>query len=421
MTAPTHIAFGLFCSSVVASFFEEGRELGLNETTVAAICSVFFGTIVPDIDHDKSFIGRALPYLSQPVRRRWPHRTLTHSLFGCAIVVALFYSLLRGCEIWWQGNDAHFYATLFMISYLSHLVLDTMTFTGIRWLYPMFRPAFGYPSVDQFRCSTGDQRVEIPITVLSLVFATLLFPIAKTGADISLGNAIGKFEQLKAIYLSAVNKEVILHYDGYFASNKAQITGEGVILNVTQSAFTVATNGAVLLIGEEEGDILLLRGSCRFLEQLPKEDVILFHKTQLPDILNNAGDRLMSGQLEANGTFTVEQPSNDASILVSSSKLALTFAAGHNIAALDIHPSGTSADERKQTLTALQSKLTDLLLKHQHSQDLLTRDSLYADISSARRQIKTVQDMIEKAKLHTGELLFSGKVALRSVPSITNP
>lgn len=86
--------------------------------------SLFFA-ILPDIDSHASFIGRAFPFIAQPLESRFGHRQITHSLFSLALVSILSALLFK--SDWW------FYSA----AYASHLIIDMLTGNlGVPLLWP---------------------------------------------------------------------------------------------------------------------------------------------------------------------------------------------------------------------------------------------------------------------------------------------
>ena len=74
MRASTHLAFGLLCAT--GAFALWSRPL---HQDLPALGCALLGSLMPDLDSPKSAPGRFLPFLSQPIERRWGHRTVTHS------------------------------------------------------------------------------------------------------------------------------------------------------------------------------------------------------------------------------------------------------------------------------------------------------------------------------------------------------
>lgn len=75
----------------------------------------YLGTVLPDIDSDKSFLGR---FVYIPIE----HRTWTHAIWFVAGVFTMSY----------------WYHTLFFLAlgYLNHLIWDALSYCGVCFLYP---------------------------------------------------------------------------------------------------------------------------------------------------------------------------------------------------------------------------------------------------------------------------------------------
>jgi inner membrane protein len=86
------------------------------------------GALVPDIDHPKSQLGRMLPQVSMAVAKIFGHRGITHSFF--ALVGFMIFGFAYG-EAWGGFVGA------LCIGYLSHLLADAMTHSGIPLLWPL--------------------------------------------------------------------------------------------------------------------------------------------------------------------------------------------------------------------------------------------------------------------------------------------
>ncbi|MRR13126.1 metal-dependent hydrolase, partial [bacterium] len=120
MTAPTHLTFAEFIYLLLLT--TTGIALDVTNAITVGLSS-----LLPDIDTGASTVGRALPFLSGPIERRFGHRTLTHSLLFCC-VLALVCSPVALLEA-----DVYF---CLVAGYVSHPFLDTMNVNGIRLFYP---------------------------------------------------------------------------------------------------------------------------------------------------------------------------------------------------------------------------------------------------------------------------------------------
>jgi inner membrane protein len=126
-------------------------------TAIVAFGATMIGGLMPDIDDatsdfwDKipagSFIGRVIhPLIGH-------HRMISHSLVGIFIAGFIIKYLLTIINsvllvdmniIWW----------VIMISYLSHLIMDSLTKEGLPWFFPI-PIRFGFPPFKFLRIKTG--------------------------------------------------------------------------------------------------------------------------------------------------------------------------------------------------------------------------------------------------------------------------
>lgn len=110
----THMVFGALTSSYLA--YRMGWDIAWAGVGM-------LGSVLPDIDHPRSLLGRFNPFA-----RHFTHRGATHSLAGCLAFGLLGYALA----------DAQ--AAMFLVlGYLSHLLLDACTPKGISFWWPLRR------------------------------------------------------------------------------------------------------------------------------------------------------------------------------------------------------------------------------------------------------------------------------------------
>lgn len=77
------------------------------------------GSVIPDLDHPRSLLGGVVR-----------HRGIVHSLLALGVSVAILYDLLS------VYNANSLIAFGFFLGYLSHLVTDSLTPMGVKWLQP---------------------------------------------------------------------------------------------------------------------------------------------------------------------------------------------------------------------------------------------------------------------------------------------
>lgn len=85
------------------------------------------GSLLPDIDHPGSLLGRRMKVVSVI---GLGHRGWTHSFLGFGIFTLLAYVIIPK------------YLLGFVIGYLSHLILDSLNPSGVAWLIPFSKKRF---------------------------------------------------------------------------------------------------------------------------------------------------------------------------------------------------------------------------------------------------------------------------------------
>jgi len=126
-------------------------------TGIVAVVANLIGGIAPDIDQPTAPLWRNLP-VGGTVGRVFDrllggHRFLSHSILGVILfgfgwhyflkVLTPSFPHLDMTIIWWS----------FMIGFVSHLIMDTITREGVPWLLPI-PVKFGIPPTKAFRVET---------------------------------------------------------------------------------------------------------------------------------------------------------------------------------------------------------------------------------------------------------------------------
>lgn len=118
MMGRTHLAIGLLIALLLLPLLNPSSlwlYLGL----------VLLGALLPDVDHEGSMINHFLP-ITRWVPFFFKHRGFFHSLFPPII--------MAGIALWYGAPAIGLYLC---IGYLSHLLSDAMTRSGVRFLHPL--------------------------------------------------------------------------------------------------------------------------------------------------------------------------------------------------------------------------------------------------------------------------------------------
>jgi inner membrane protein len=139
MNKPTHVMGGVTAGIAVNKFIVPTlTNVASIEGVVgvgAVMAGAFLGSVLPDIDHKGSFIGRRLKPISFILHHTIGHRGLTHTpifVIGFSTLLAYLVMQLSGFA---QTVMLFFVLGLFG-GMVSHLALDLLTESGIPLFYP---------------------------------------------------------------------------------------------------------------------------------------------------------------------------------------------------------------------------------------------------------------------------------------------
>ncbi|GBG95616.1 membrane protein [Ligilactobacillus salitolerans] len=90
------------------------------------------GSLLPDIDHPQSFLGKRNKIASGLTNKTFGHRKGTHSL-AALVVVYIGMTLIAVNYLTAQGTYTAFWLTF---GYLCHLLEDSFSKEGVNWLWP---------------------------------------------------------------------------------------------------------------------------------------------------------------------------------------------------------------------------------------------------------------------------------------------
>lgn len=113
MKGYTHLAIGLGAGLVMKDTLESW-----------GIVMTGLGSILPDLDHPKSLLGRRIPGASIIGLK---HRGWMYSLLGLIVFVSISTAI-----------DSRL-APAIALGYMLHLLADTLNPSGISWFYPFYK------------------------------------------------------------------------------------------------------------------------------------------------------------------------------------------------------------------------------------------------------------------------------------------
>ncbi|WP_051280434.1 metal-dependent hydrolase [Anaerovorax odorimutans] len=139
----THCIGGIGAGLLTINFIGNVDDFG----KVAIMAGAVIGSIFPDIDHKKSFIGRKVPIISNIISTAFKHRGFLHTPI---FIIFLWLIIPSAISLLFKGGSQHF-ALLFIkgviTGILSHIILDTFNKRGILWLWPISNKRFRILSI----------------------------------------------------------------------------------------------------------------------------------------------------------------------------------------------------------------------------------------------------------------------------------
>ncbi len=163
-----------FTSLVIAAIYLPIETMSIGNA-LAVLLVAMVGGLLPDLDEptadiwDTIPVGEVLGRVLSPLFGK--HRNISHSILG--IFIANFgsiylFSLLKPYIL----LDLEIIRYAFMLGFLSHLFMDSLTQAGIPLLFPL-RYKFGIPPFKSLRIKTGglvEQLIVFPGLVLLNIY-----------------------------------------------------------------------------------------------------------------------------------------------------------------------------------------------------------------------------------------------------------
>lgn len=94
------------------------------------------GVLFPDINEESSWIGCRIRKVSKFISKAFSQKELTHSIFGYIVVLMTIVLLVNILHVNVVGS------LYFLFGYLLHLLEDSFSKNGIRWLEPFSNQSF---------------------------------------------------------------------------------------------------------------------------------------------------------------------------------------------------------------------------------------------------------------------------------------
>ena len=299
MTSPNHIVGGIAITGISLSFWNINI---FSNSTYLSLC--IFSSLLPDIDHTKSVLGKVFYPLAKYLDTKFGHRTITHSL-TCLIPLFIFLLFLEMNII-----NPYFelvginYSLIFLFSYLSHLILDMLTIQGIPLFYPFMKNPCVIPANPSLRFRSGNIKSE---AIALFIFTFVLFSsfdLFKNGFWTTYNRSFGT---LKHAYREYRDSENIIAVTYNYKFNGVENKGAGYILEATETKLDLWIDDN---IEPRIHTIDLDDNRFKNVEILPTQTIYKYSIKDFDfdflsiDVLNDSLDnKIVSGIIKSSNTF----------------------------------------------------------------------------------------------------------------------
>lgn len=128
MKGKDHLLLGTGAGILTAASIANNTPEAVAFATACAI-----GSIYPDIDLDNSMFGSKVPHLAGVINRTFGHRGFIHTPINAFLMSAVIFFISRAVV----PDYALMITAGFFMGFFIHLIQDTVTHRGIKWLYPL--------------------------------------------------------------------------------------------------------------------------------------------------------------------------------------------------------------------------------------------------------------------------------------------
>lgn len=172
MNYKTHRIGGLCTGLIATNFLFPGDFTGTKVILGATfIFGSYIGSIIPDIDHPNSFIGKRLKIISHITNKTFGHRGFIHSPLSL-LIYTLSVMLL---SVKFDGFAQILYYQFAMgssLGFFSHLLLDSLTVGGIPLFFPFTNEKYHIAS---FKTNKHEGIVTFICIIVTISICILLY------------------------------------------------------------------------------------------------------------------------------------------------------------------------------------------------------------------------------------------------------
>lgn len=391
MTTPNHIAGGIAITGISLSFYDINI---FSEASFLAVC--VFGSILPDIDHTKSIIGKFVFPIARYLDRNFGHRTITHSLtFFIPIIIISIFLELNFINPYFERSGLT-YSMIFGLSIFSHFILDMSTIAGIPLFWPLMKNPCVFPANPNFRLRSGNLKSESLALAFFLIVIFSSVDLFQNGFWTSYNRGFGTIMHVNREFQRQSN---LLAIEYSFDLNGVPKKGKAYLLNATEFELELFENDKIWTLSGEDNrirNIDVKPVATKFIYQIHTIPFSFYSEEQLNDTLSG---KVISGEISSNGQFFLNGK------LVKNS---ITF---HKVLNPEIKSLKKSflALESDQKVAILEAKLNDL--RKDNSKKINKLQNLEKELQKAENELEKDLSIYELNKFENLRLKSASEIA----------
>ncbi len=295
MTSANHIAGGIAITGISLSFWD--INIFSNPWYLGA---TVFASLLPDIDHTKSIIGKMFYPIARYIDRKFGHRTITHSLtFYIPVLMIVSFFELNFLNPY-LAKTGIVYTLIFGFGMFSHFILDMVTKTGIPLFYPFMRNPCVIPANQNMRIKSGDIKAETMGLAFFILVTFSSYDLFQNGFWTSYNRSFGTLAHAEREFQRSSN---IVEIQYTYLFNGELQTGKALILDAKNGILELYENEKIWTLATSDSrinDIDILPKQTEFPFKLEDFNFSYLTAKQINDTLSNL---IVSGNINSSKEF----------------------------------------------------------------------------------------------------------------------
>jgi inner membrane protein len=410
MTAPNHITGGIVFTGLFCSFFS--INIFANPVFIAV---TILGSLLPDIDHTKSWIGKSVYPIAKWLSRNYGHRTITHSIF---FLIGIY---LISLFIEKNFREDYSISTILFFSILSHLIFDMVTLAGIPLFYPFYKNPCVLPANPEMRIRSGNIRQE---GIILFMFCFLTFFMQDLFANGFWSTVNNNFNDVKHQIREYQKSPNVLTIDYDYNIYQTNYKGKGTYIQAADNEMFILSNNKILSLKKDTPGLLVKVLKTYKTTDKIHETIIEINnlkESELNDLLKNKfiatatiysnfGTALANNPLEIKKKFIIENKYN--LVFISHVQDTLLATKATKIDELEIK----LKNEENQLINDNKAYYLELA-ELQENKNKLNSELPNYELNEVKKKIIELEKQIENYKPKTNLMIAEYKKQLQKIKS----